>query len=516
MATNAVYDTWWHGGFRSTPYFHNSIGILSEAASANLMSPIRITDDQLRKTSRQRGLNSPLEATTNHPAPWTGGIWTPHDIAEIEMISCRTLLSMAANYRAHYLKNFYELNRLNSQFGANPAQPVGYVIPAGQGSEEAVSRFIEILISQGIEVFLMNRELKMSLYGTSVHQEIPLGSFIVFTAQPQRNNVQALFEKQVYPSRLDANGNAEVPYDVAGWTLPMQMGIEVLTSTEIVEYPNSARQLEKITDINQVRRQLSISEQKEPFAKLANPLKTPSKIGLYQGFTASMDEGWTRLVFDNFQIPYLNLPDADVKKGDLRSKFETIILPSQSEKDIVEGLPKGKYPAELTGGITENGAENLRKFVAEGGTLICFDNSCELAIKQFKLPLKNSLDGLKRSEFYCPGSIVALDVDVKNPLAKGLNANTNAYFINSSAFEEVQSPKSEVQSQSSKITVVARYAEKDLLQSGWLLGEKYLKGKIALVEADYGKGKIILFAFRPQHRGQTWATFPFMFNALEE
>jgi hypothetical protein len=149
--------------------------------------------------------------------------------------------------------------------------------------------------------------------------------------------------------------------------------------------------------------------------------------------------------------------------------------------------------------------ENLRKFVESGGKLICFDDSCEMLINHFKLPLKNVLNRLKRNEFYNPGSIVQLEVETGNPLAKGLRRETPAYFINSAAFEA---------SDNSKVKTVARYAEKNALMSGWMIGEKYLNGKIALAEMEMGRGKIVLFGFRPQHRGQIWATFPFVFNAL--
>jgi hypothetical protein len=130
-----------------------------------------------------------------------------------------------------------------------------------------------------------------------------------------------------------------------------------------------------------------------------------------------------------------------------------------------------------------------------------------LVIKRLNLPLKNVLSGLKRSEFYCPGSILSLDVDNTNPIGKSFGKQTAAYFINSSAFEI---------GDSNKVKSVATYAKSNALLSGWLLGEKYLNGKTALAETDYGKGKIVLFAFRPQHRGQTFGTFPFIFNALEK
>ena len=130
-----------------------------------------------------------------------------------------------------------------------------------------------------------------------------------------------------------------------------------------------------------------------------------------------------------------------------------------------------------------------------------------MIIKRFNLPLKNVLSGLKRSDFYCPGSILSLDVDVKNPLARGFGKQTAAYFINSAAFEITNADK---------VKSIATYAPKNALLSGWLLGENSLNGRTALAEAEFGRGKIVLFAFRPQHRGQTFGTFPFIFNALEK
>src|SRR4051812_43289251 len=110
ILTNALYDTWWHGGFRTAPYFHNSVGILTEAASARLMSPSNVTREQLARSST-RGMNSAMEVTTNFPNPWAGGTWRPSDIMGMELIACRSVLSLASNYRADYLRNFYELGK---------------------------------------------------------------------------------------------------------------------------------------------------------------------------------------------------------------------------------------------------------------------------------------------------------------------------------------------------------------------------------------------------------------------
>lgn len=503
VATNSTYDTWWHGGFRSAPYYHNSIGILSEAASASLMTPVTIKKEDLARNRNTRGLSNLMEIATNYPDPWEGGLWRPADIAQIEMTASRALLQMGAKFRERYLRNFY--NRGRENLVPQAGEPHAFIVPAGQPNAETVSRFLEILMEQGIEIYEMKRELylKMEPMQRDFH-EMPLGSFLVFVNQPQKNNVLSLFEKQAYPNRLLPNGDAEAPYDVAGWTLPMQMGVEAEAIYQIRNFEADRATLKKVESINQVRSVINLSPASSAFAKKPNPLRTAPKIGLYKSWTSSMDEGWTRFVLDTFQIPFRSVSDADIRSGIL--DLDAIILPADSENSIVNGLSAERYPAEIAGGIGNAGVENLKKFVENGGKLVCFDDSCELVMKRFGLPMKNVLAGMRRNEFYNPGSIVKLDVDTKATLARRMRAETAAYFTTSSAFE-VSDPQ--------KVRTVARYAAKDALMSGWMLGEKYLNGKTALAETTYGKGKIVLFAFRPQHRGQSWGTFPFIFNALE-
>lgn len=507
VITNAQYDTWWHGGLRTSPYYHNSIGILSEAASAKLMTPARVTEEQLAK-STDRGMTSALVASSNQPDPWRGGIWEPREIMQMEMIAARSVLTMAGKYRSNYLRNFYELGRNATSGSTTAGSPLAYVIQPGQGNDEAMARLLEILVEQGVEVFRMNRELHMTVAGSigGAYLEIPLGSYLVFLAQPARWNVQALFERQVYPDRRTANGEAEQPYDVAGWTLPMQMGIETLPVGAIKEYPNSARGLTLVRDLAEVRRNLGLDLRKGEASPIRNPIKKNVRLALYKGWTASSDEGWTRWLFDTYNVPFESIRDNDVRAGNLRARYDVIVIPSQRASEIIEGNAAGTYPAEFTGGITKAGVENLRRFVEDGGTLICFDAATELAIKQFNLPVRNVLEGVKRSDFYCPGSIVGLDVNVKDPIATGFLDKVDAYFINSVAFEATDAKR---------VRVIARYAKTGLLQSGWLIGEDRIAGDIALAVVKLGEGNVVLFGFRPQHRGQTWGTFQFIFNAIE-
>jgi Zinc carboxypeptidase len=519
VITNALYDTWWHGGFRTAPYYHNSVGILTEAASARLMSPVEVTREQLTR-STSRGMPSALQSATNFPDPWPGGTWRARDVMRMELTASRAVLSMAAKYRERYLRNFYELGQRGIE-GTNQIgdAEIAYVIPAGQGRDEAVAKLVGALVEQGVEVQRLDQELHLMTLGNrgAVYNDLvqnppvmPVGSYLIFLAQPYRANIKTLFEKQIYPDRRTAGGEAERPYDVAGWTLPMQMGVRALPVHSIREAA-SERRLTLVRDANEVRRTLNLPVPQATGAPVLNasPLTRPTRLALYKSWTASMDEGWTRYVFDTFNVPFQTLFDKDVRAGNLRARYDVIVLPSMRLREIVEGRSKETAPPEFAGGITEAGVENLRRFVEEGGTLVCFDASAELAVKRFKLPLRNVLEGVKTSEFYGPGSILRLEVDPAHPLARGFGKEADAYFIGSSAYEKTGDDADK------RVRVVARYAERDVLRSGWLLGEKLIAGKIALAEVNLGKGRVVIFAFRPQHRAQTWGTFPFIWNAIE-
>jgi hypothetical protein len=545
VLTNALYDTWWHGGFRTAPYFHNAIGILTEAASARLMSPSTVTREQLTR-SGTRGMRSATEAVTNFPEPWPGGAWHPRDIMQMELIACHSVLSLAANYRADYLRNFYELGKANvTETGVakrTESQPIAYVVPAGQGRDENVAKMVGALVEQGVEVYRLDRELH-GLSGLQYLQklpggasgrparqlniltsitggvpEIPAGSYIVFLNQPYRQNVLALFEPQLYPDRSTATGEAERPYDVAGWTLPMQMGLDAPAVLSIREAANE-RKLTLIKNENDVRRDLGLALWTNDKSPVASPIKPGIRIGIYQAPRGNMDEGWTRYVFDTFNAPYESVRDAGLNDGNLRARFDAIVLPSDRARE-----PAEPEAAEMATGISSKGSANLARFVEAGGTLICFDGSCGPLIKNWRLPLKNVLEGVRSSDFYCPGSILGIDVDTSNPIARTMSKDVNAYFINSSALELIDKPAPKPPApkpndpnegpSSDAVQVIARYAKDNVLRSGWLRGEERIKDRIALAEVTMGKGRIVMFAFRPQHRGQTWGTFPFIWNAI--
>jgi hypothetical protein len=150
----------------------------------------------------------------------------------------------------------------------------------------------------------------------------------------------------------------------------------------------------------------------------------------------------------------------------------------------------------------------LKEFVNKGGTLVALGGASDFAIEQFSLGLRNSLAGLNTKEFWCPGSTLRLDIDNKLPEAYGMPERAFGVFLQGNMAFDLSNTADE------KYHVIARYADREILQSGWLVGEQNLSKKAAMVTAGVGKGRVIVVGFRTQHRAQTYGTFKLLFNAL--
>jgi hypothetical protein len=235
-----------------------------------------------------------------------------------------------------------------------------------------------------------------------------------------------------------------------------------------------------------------------------------AKLGVYRSYVPSMDEGWTRWLLQHRSIlHFTTVTDADVRSGNLRGDFNTIVIPDQAPRTILNGYANGAMPPEYTGGLGQDGVKALREFVYQGGTLIFLNRASEFAIEQFKLPIRNVVAGVPEKEFFVPGSILRIELDASHPIAKGMPNQSVAWVEDSPVFE-VKDGTDGINTR-----VIARYPSTgNPLLSGWLLGANRLHGKAALIEVSMGKGRIILFGFRPQYRAQSLATYPLLFNSI--
>ena len=246
------------------------------------------------------------------------------------------------------------------------------------------------------------------------------------------------------------------------------------------------------------------------------------RIAMYQRYYAgNMQEGWTRWLLEQHEFSYTTVKDKEIKEG-LKDKYDVLILPSDNTVYITgekieeyleerfKGLrPLPNYPPEYRSGIGKEGVEKVKEFVEAGGTLLALNEASNFAIENLKLPVKNVVKDLKPKEFICPGSTLKVNVDTNHPLAYGISKDGLILFIRSSQAFDIKPSE-----QNEDCKVIVSYPDRLMLQSGWLIGEKYLSRKAALLDVKLGNGNVLLFGFEPLFRAQTHGSFKFFFNAI--
>ncbi|WP_339696498.1 M14 metallopeptidase family protein [uncultured Roseivirga sp.] len=548
------FSMFWNGGMRTTPYYHNQIGILTETAQPT-PTPTEYPVDRMPSVVGGKPANA---TEIFYPYPYKGGTMTFRMAVDYMLESSMAVLDLAADKKDEFLWNIYSMGRdaIEDKEGA-----FAYVIPKDQWNPSEAMNLTNILMQGGLEA-------KMATSTFSVNgKSYEAGSVIFYGAQSFRPYLADLMEKQVYPDQFQYPGGPPMPpYDLAGWTLPMQMGVTVdritenfnASTSDITEklkpvagavsgngkygyaFSNkdnlSAKAINRLqkagytvsilkeaTDgmeagsvlvrskrgledkVKEISTEMGLNFNgidKKPSVETAELNKV--KIGIYKSWQANMDEGWSRWMFEQFEFDLDTLHNAEIKNADL-SQYSAIIMPSQSPRGIKDG--SNRMPENLRGGIGEEGVAKLDAYAKNGGAIIFFDDASNFAIEEFKLPVTNVLKELKSSEFFIPGSLIRTDIMTDHPLAFGMQPQVAASFDNGRAFK--------VNAGAEGIEEVARYASKDLLMSGWAMGEdKYLANTSAMLNVNYGNGDLVLFGFGPQFRGQPRGTYKLIFNSI--
>jgi hypothetical protein len=572
------FTGWWIGACDDTDWLHNCVGLLSEMASVRIASPIKIEPTEIPKEYANK--------TMNFIDPWPGGWWRLRDIVDYELTLSLSLIKTMSLHKEDFLFNFYKMNRQAIDTRA-PGQPYAFVIPSRQNDTPTALKMIDVLMRGGLEI----HQAKENFLADG--KAYPAGSFVVLLNQPYKAYAWTLLEKQKYPDLRQYPGGPPIPpYDSAGWTLPLQMGV----ACDEIEEAFKAK-LEKIDRaptpeirtpapaagwialdsranasfavvFGLLKDKAEVYRSQSPFkagdfelaagsfliknspaaakslpgllgrwrldargledvsAVAKSPVRNP-RIGLYQSWRGSMDEGWTRYIFDDMGIPYATLHNADFKppqeakdtKVNLKDKYDVLVFADESYDIIKTGKPSpnserarfmgpANWPPEYEGGIDKEGVEALKAFVEQGGILVTLNNACELVFKEFQPPARNALEGVDRAKFFCPSSILKLVVDNGTPIGYGLPREAPAMFVRSLAMDTSLPPYDWDRK------VVASYPAEDILLSGWLLGPEVIARKAAVVDTQYKKGRIILIGIRCQHRAESHGTYKFLLNAL--
>ena len=509
VANSVIYDLWWHGGARSTPTRHNMIGVITEAASVRIATPI--TQDTSKLRGHARGLPK-YERRINFPNPWPGGEWHLRDIIDYELIAAESLVRLASEQREDYVRNFVAMGRRAVEAGKKA--PYAFVIPAGQGDAGAVERLVDVLRVGRVEVG--QAKAAFSAGGATY----AAGSYVVRLDQPYRAHAKDLLEVQRFP-RMEQypGGPPERPYDVAGWTLPLQMGV---TSVQI-DQPLSV-ETTPVTDASPRTRCTPRAASALTDAAVARDtrqyacLTRQPRVGLYKSWTANMDEGWTRWVMDDFKFPYISFGDSVARAGGLRARFDVIVIPDLSLRQVRDGMTDTQVPPQYAGGMGAGGIAALKQFAQDGGHLVLIDGATELAPAALGIDVKLVTAGggggsrnaaADAEQVYAPGSILRVVVDGTHPVGRGMRDSSAIYFVNSTTLDLPEG---------SAARVIARYPARaeSILLSGFLQGPAKLAGKAAAADVALGNGRVTMFGFRPLYRGQSYGTFKMFFNALLE
>ncbi|MGI9166174.1 MAG: M14 family zinc carboxypeptidase [Pyrinomonadaceae bacterium] len=485
ITTNSTYDAWTPA--RAYSHYHGGVRILSETASARIASPITLKFEELRS---REGYDPQKESDKFSPV-WRGGEWHLRDITNYMTTAAFTLLQHASQNRQRWLSRFYEIGE-EAVKTRKRGELFGFKIKVGTNTRP----LLDILENADVEIEWPRGGTPVEVAAAS-HlggtAGFPGGTAIVKLSQPYGNFAKALLETQHYPDLRDTAGHPIPPYDVTAHTLSLLMNVEV----EPILAPFRGAFL------------------RNPRFSESRPACGPpgdKNVALYRSSVPNMDEGWTRWVLGEC-TKYESLRDSQLREGNL-SAFRWIIIPDQPPRIILNGYRPGTMPPELTGGVGEEGVKALREFVEEGGTLVFLNRASDFAIEQFKLPLRNVVAGLPRTDFYVPGSILRIELDTSHPIAKGMPIESIAWAEDSPVFELIEQGAA---ASAPQVKIIAWYSkDQDPLLSGWLLGGDRIKGKAALVEVTIGKGRIILFGFRPQYRDQSLATYPLFFNAIRD
>ncbi len=551
---HGVYDFW--SPLRDYIALHNGLRILTESATVNIASPI---DIPFNKLSRGIGFDAKV-AAWNFPDPWKGGHWTLGDIVAYQQAAFFSIAHNAALYREHYLSDYYALG----EHAIHPKSgPYAYVIPAEQTESAAAARLVNILITGANEVGQATADF------TADGKTYSKGSYIVKLAQPYGVFAKSLLEIQDYPNIAEyPGGPLQRPYDVTAQTLPLLFGVNAVAVKKEFQAPTAnvtqaqppagsftaghgalgylirddsnsslyalfallkrGLRVYRVAGTGQEPGSLYLPQQNgldaalEDVAKhlpvtiqsasavpanTALQVKLP-RIALYQSWTAAMDEGWTRWIFDQNGIPYTRVVDADIRRGDLNSRFDVVLLPDNSPAAITEGrlgredAEGPQPPPEFRGGLGQAGLASLRSFAEAGGTIVALNRASQVYTAK-DTPVSNALEGVAAKDFYIPGSILEVAVDTSSPLGLGSRPTLPVFFEQGPAFHVSGLARS-----------AANYTSNKPLLSGWILGGQYLQGNSALADEPVGKGHLVLFGFRPQYRAQSEGTYRLFYNAL--
>ncbi len=533
------YDNWYSGGNRNVPTRHHILGILTEAASTNLASPVF----QPASTLKSPFGKGKYERSNQFLSPWPGGWWRVRDIIDYELAFGRSLLGSVNREPRMWLTN--AMQAAERSIERAKSGPQAWLITTDNQDKSAVRRLIDALLGTGVEVHVSREPF------TADGRSYAAGTIVLRSDQPYGNYVKDLFELQKFPPD-------ERPYDTCGWTLPLLMGVrrvEVIAPLEarLEQVRTAETAIAGLAGDSRTAKsdgKLLVAADGDTWTAIAAGLKSQQgvrffaegpqaglfqrldattkdekvagaisierlpRIGVYAPWTGNMDEGWLRWTLDHFRIPFTTVRNETLRSGNLRELYDVLVIPDVASRSLEQGRETGSAPNELVGGLALEGALAVETFVREGGRLVAWGDACSWVVDQFRLPLVEVTDEAAARGFLCPGSVVRGVVEPHSHTA-GLPHDVALFFDSSKGWREMSRAELEkVERPTRQVRTLLRYAPNRLLLSGKIDKPEVVEGKSAWVVAGHGQGSIHLIGFSPHFRGWTQQTMHLLFRAL--
>ena len=544
------FDAWTPA--RAYHHYHGGVRILTEAASVSLATPITVEFDKLSNGAKKPSVSMPLV--------WKGGEWTLKDIVDYDYAAAMAALIHAAGLRENWLRSFYAIHK---KAVARSEAPYAFIIPQQQKDYASAVKMMNILRIGGVEIhradasfvadgssypegsYIIFTAQPYGGYAKALLEdqeypeirETPDGPLktpydVVAHTLPRLMGVKSIQVEKPFnadtkklTSIEKLRGKVKIKDNVFGYAWSHTTNDDIIALNRLLKknyavswaaetfqddgkkYPAGTMIIKEGHGVTQDLKSITQDQwvqfdalESEPRIKVYQI--RPVRLGLYKSWAASIDEGWTRWVLEQYEFSYQNVLDQQIREGNLGGSFDVLIIPDLTENAIVKGLSENDVPPEYAGGIGKDGVQNIRQFIEEGGTLITLNSAAEFPIKQFSLTVDNRVADLDRRTFFIPGSILKVIVDNSHPIAYGYDKKAEIFFRRSPVFSSREGKS------------VLKYPAYNPLLSGWINGETFLFNQSAIVDVPFGKGKIILIGFPAQYRGQSHGTFRFLFNAI--
>jgi hypothetical protein len=590
-----AFDAWYPGYVDYAPNFKNIAAFWTETALFQYATPHDYTLADFPANMRD------LRPQSLYSSPWPPGTWRLRDAVDYMETASLSVIEFASKYKDSLLYDRYQAGRDQIALGKKKA-PYAYFVPRQQRDPVAAVELLRRIAFGGVRVSTLTAPLTIGA------DTFPTGTWVIPTDQEFAAMAREVLDTQAYPDlRQYPGGPPERPYDAAGWSLPLQMGVRVVAAASpltdemragmklvgglpepkmkpttydaalqtdaaafdslpgagfdtdpassairptpgaiagsgsvLVLDPAQNNTFKAINrawkegatvqasagasgaPIRYTVRGLSNSAQDALVQSLAlqaertesapgRAIRQP-RVGIYQPWNSSMDEGWSRWVLEQYGFPLITVHPEDFKSP-LAQTIDVLIIADDARVPVAgatagrggRGAPPAAVRPEYAYQLTASDLQGFEQFVRGGGTVVCLSNASTFAIQQLKLPVRNVVAGLRPEEFFLRGSIVEVTTDPTHPVMAGM-PDKAAVFVDGSPVFETQ--------EGFKGTVLARYQDAGSpLLSGYLIGEKYLQGKAAALDVALDAGHVVLLGFRPEWRGQPFGTFRVLFNA---